>query len=455
MKSTRWQYINTQRSSFATSYLRSMFLPINYPQSVHKCYLPFHIWQALETYVGGFVGVLCSQAMLESLGVSSTVASTAGAVAIQWVLKDGIAEMGKLLFIKRYARSFDSHPKTWKAVGETLTTLGSGLQLCTLLVPGTYFLAFAATGNILKSVSWAVWGVTHTWFIRNFANANNVGDLTAKAEAQSAFALISGWLSGVALLSYSHTATTLFSVYFLLAPLHGLATYQLLGNAEVGSLNDAKARVLVSAFVQRNFVLSVGHSTLDRYVGVLGESVRKSPKPSKKEPLKLPEMKLGSSIEEAFGTLDDVRECIETIRNEDFLIGIKHEQDRRVFHIVMHRDAEGHDSLKAMLNAAKLDELLDVTDSISSSAPTHPTEQMNPTHASYQDLRMRTLLKEAHEWTLANFPHFVAQLDENDWQTESVLFDDPGCRAIWNKLPRPDGAALASIEVPPESPIPR
>jgi hypothetical protein len=35
------------------------------------------------------------------------------------VLKDGIAEIGKLLLIKRYARSFDSHPKTWKAIGGT------------------------------------------------------------------------------------------------------------------------------------------------------------------------------------------------------------------------------------------------------------------------------------------------------------------------------------------------
>jgi hypothetical protein len=80
------------------------------------------------------------------------------------VLKDGIAEVGKLLFIKRYARSFDSHPKTWKAIGtviiptmimtflgEVLTTIGSGLQLCTLLVPPNMFLLLAASGNIAKA----------------------------------------------------------------------------------------------------------------------------------------------------------------------------------------------------------------------------------------------------------------------------------------------------------------
>jgi hypothetical protein len=53
--------------------------------------------------------------MLASLGLG-TAEATGGAVAIQWVLKDGIGEVGKLFFIKRYASSFDSHPKTWKFV---------------------------------------------------------------------------------------------------------------------------------------------------------------------------------------------------------------------------------------------------------------------------------------------------------------------------------------------------
>lgn len=112
-----------------------------YPESVHECYAKFHAWLFLETYVGSAVrvlkymqtafivaglltieplkkiGVLCSQAMLASLGLGEAEAA-GGAVAIQWVLKDGIGEVGKLFFIKRFASSFDSHPKTWKMVGK-------------------------------------------------------------------------------------------------------------------------------------------------------------------------------------------------------------------------------------------------------------------------------------------------------------------------------------------------
>lgn len=55
--------------------------------------------------------------MLESLGGASPVASGSSAIAINWVLKDTVGESLKLIFIKKFASSFDSHPKTWKSFG--------------------------------------------------------------------------------------------------------------------------------------------------------------------------------------------------------------------------------------------------------------------------------------------------------------------------------------------------
>ncbi|KAI9243411.1 vitamin B6 photo-protection and homoeostasis-domain-containing protein [Sporodiniella umbellata] len=128
--------------------LTEMFLPVGYPESVHRCYKKFHAWLFLETYVGSAVGVLCSQAMLASLGLG-TVEATGGAVAIQWVLKDGIGEIGKLFFIKKYASSFDSHPKTWKFVCEILSSVGSFLQLCTSVAAPKFFLPLAAGSSCI------------------------------------------------------------------------------------------------------------------------------------------------------------------------------------------------------------------------------------------------------------------------------------------------------------------
>lgn len=66
--------------------------------------------------------------------------------------------MAKLFFIRHFAPYFDSHPKSFKFMGETCVALGSGLQLASLLVQPTptNFLICAASGNVFKLVGYAV-----------------------------------------------------------------------------------------------------------------------------------------------------------------------------------------------------------------------------------------------------------------------------------------------------------
>ncbi|KAI9139085.1 hypothetical protein BKA69DRAFT_688668 [Paraphysoderma sedebokerense] len=54
-----------------TQSFRATFLPVGYPASVHPTYLRFHIWKAIETTLGSSIAVLCSQAMLHSLGLGT------------------------------------------------------------------------------------------------------------------------------------------------------------------------------------------------------------------------------------------------------------------------------------------------------------------------------------------------------------------------------------------------
>ena len=90
--------------------------------------------------------VLCNQALLTSVGVSAE-ASIFGAVAVQWIIKDGAGEVAKLFFIRYLSPYFDSHPKTFTVFGESIVALGSGLQLATLLIaptPGNFLLCAGA-----------------------------------------------------------------------------------------------------------------------------------------------------------------------------------------------------------------------------------------------------------------------------------------------------------------------
>lgn len=86
--------------------------------------------------------MLCNQALLTSVGVSAE-GSIFGAVAVQWIIKDGAGEVAKLFFIRRFSPYFDSHPKTFTLFGEGIACLGSGLQIATLLIapsPGNFLL---------------------------------------------------------------------------------------------------------------------------------------------------------------------------------------------------------------------------------------------------------------------------------------------------------------------------
>ncbi len=66
-------------------------------------------------------------------------------------------EIGKLFFTQHFASSFDSHPKTWKMVGEVLSTLGSALQLYTVIAPPSLFLLLASVGNTARSIAYLVY----------------------------------------------------------------------------------------------------------------------------------------------------------------------------------------------------------------------------------------------------------------------------------------------------------
>jgi hypothetical protein len=71
-------------------YMKTMFLPINFPSSVHPCYLKHHSWLLLESAFASAINCLVQQAMLEGLGVGASPAAAGGlAIAVQWVLKEG------------------------------------------------------------------------------------------------------------------------------------------------------------------------------------------------------------------------------------------------------------------------------------------------------------------------------------------------------------------------------
>ena len=90
--------------------LSDLFLPIGYPHSVDKSYLPYQLYDGLQGLCSYWRGVVSTKAVLEASGVGNSDA-TAYSAAIQWALRDGTGMIGALVFSYVCSSYFDTHVK--------------------------------------------------------------------------------------------------------------------------------------------------------------------------------------------------------------------------------------------------------------------------------------------------------------------------------------------------------
>ncbi|KAJ3102232.1 hypothetical protein HK100_004401 [Physocladia obscura] len=386
------------------SWARQTFLPIGFPDSVHPSYSRVHILQFAETFLWSTVTVLCSQSMLESLGVASP-ATTGGAVAIQWVLKDQFGEIGKLLFINRFARSLDSHPKTWKFIGEIASLCGALLQLCTILNPSpAWFLTFASLGYSMRSINFSIDNSTHMTFTRNFAVQGNVGDIVAKDDSQETIAHLFGLVTGIALLSFNHSPMFLFSCFFLIGPLHYYTITKILNAIRFEVVSATKMLLLGNEYVRNGRVLNYGEIESGGETMWFGEWIPKGWSGVKVS-------KIGGSVDVVFDGVYGVRTALEVMKEEDYLIGYR--ADTQAYGITYHEDASPNDVMKSIVHLTKLD------------------SRVKEIEASGMVVDFGVVLAETLEWTRHEYPKFAVEVEAKGWLTDAVFWGDEGNRCTW------------------------
>ncbi len=86
------------------------------------------VLQAVTNFATTANGVLASTFLLYSVGLGAGAIPTAG--ALNWVLKDGLGQMGTLLFGKAIAHNFDIHSKTWYFMSFLLLSTATGAARC-------------------------------------------------------------------------------------------------------------------------------------------------------------------------------------------------------------------------------------------------------------------------------------------------------------------------------------
>ncbi|BBG94730.1 hypothetical protein Prudu_003084 [Prunus dulcis] len=163
--------------------LTRLMLPEGYPHCVTSDYLDYSLWRGVQGVASQISGVLATQALLYAVGLGK--GAIPAAAAVNWVLKDGIGYLSKIM-LSKYGRHFDVNPKGWRC---------RAFSCCTY---SGYFPA-----------------ATRSCFYAGFAAQRNFAEVIAKGEAQGMVSKSVGIMLGIALAN--HIGSSTFLALLLLA----------------------------------------------------------------------------------------------------------------------------------------------------------------------------------------------------------------------------------------------
>lgn len=228
--------------------VRSVFLPVGYPNSVRPEYLKFQCFDTLQAACSYLRGVLTTSAMLRGAGVGSDAASPMAA-ALVWTLRDGVGMFGSLLFSYLVGAQFDVNVKEWRLFADLINDVGLTLDMLAPLSGPTGFVWVAALGAACKTVCGMTAGATRASITSHFALANNLADVSAKEGAQETAVTLLGLVAGSGLAqALGDSEATAWFAFIVLTAVHVWANWLGVGCLALDYINPQRAHLLTKAW---------------------------------------------------------------------------------------------------------------------------------------------------------------------------------------------------------------
>jgi hypothetical protein len=224
------------------------FFPAGYPGSVKEGYLQYVQLSVAGAVASSAGSVLSMQALLHAVGLGSGAIPMAA--ALNWVIKDGIGQLGGVIFAATVNTKFDGDPKRWRMVSSLALDTACMLELLAPAVPAL-FIPMAATANFGKNVSWLAASASRAAIHNSFAVSTNLADITAKTGSQNIAASLAGTALGISLSAHLggawglHTVTT----FAVLSAVHIGCTYQSLKSVRLETLNSQRLDLVIAHYV--------------------------------------------------------------------------------------------------------------------------------------------------------------------------------------------------------------
>lgn len=225
--------------------LARVFLPAGYPHSVRSEYLEYQFFDSLQGLSSYLRGVLCTRSILVGAGVGDA-SVTPLAVASSWILKDGVAIAGSLVFAYHFSDAFECNLKEWRLAADVLNNVGLSLDLLTGLIPTRHFLLVSGLSSLAKALCGLVAGATKARISQHFARGGHLADVISKESTQETAVCLLGLGLGMAL---SHVVgdddASTWAIFVLLLLLHQWANWCLVKVLVLDTLSGQRLLLMV------------------------------------------------------------------------------------------------------------------------------------------------------------------------------------------------------------------
>ncbi|XP_054775927.1 protein root UVB sensitive 1, chloroplastic isoform X1 [Prosopis cineraria] len=225
---------------------KRLMLPEGFPNSVTSDYLEYSLWRGVQGVASQISGVLATQSLLYAVGLGKGAIPTAA--AINWVLKDGIGYLSKIM-LSNFGRHFDVNPKGWRLFSDVLENAAFGLEMLTPAFPHL-FVPIGAVAGASRSAAALIQASTRSCFYAGFAAQRNFAEVIAKGEVQGMVSKFFGIMLGIILGNCIGSSTPLvlasFSVVTWVHMYCNLKSYQ---SIQLRTLNPYRASLVFSEYL--------------------------------------------------------------------------------------------------------------------------------------------------------------------------------------------------------------
>ncbi|CAN0911881.1 Protein root UVB sensitive 4 [Linum grandiflorum] len=249
------------------------------PKRVSDNYMQYVKWKLLHRVFSSALQVLATQAMFRAIGLGFS-RSLPSAAAFNWVLKDGLGRLCRCIYTASLASAFDTNLKRVRFLTSVVFSLSIGVELLTPVFP-QYFLLLATLANIAKQISLACYLATSPAVHRSFAVADNLGEISAKAQIQSVCFDNLGLLFAATLnILFKNNQKLLTSLPFIVYPIFAVidvfGIYQGLKHVHLQTLTKDRLEIILDTWIKVGHVPSPAQVSKKEGVGIFRSRRKKS-----------------------------------------------------------------------------------------------------------------------------------------------------------------------------------